>query len=657
MGERPVNPSSNETTGRLAVRRDGRAVVIADGSRRPVLAVSPDRLAASGAMHGDTVVARRLRRQKRLASGSTSSAPDDPPSGEVIRVLERANPTVVGTLRQSGRDRWVDPDDRRLPAVAVRGADLGASAGEKVVVAVATFPRPGRPEPAGSIVERLGTSGDPDAETLAIIRSYGLRETFPEEVLAEAERLPREVAPAEREGRLDLTGEVVFTIDDADARDLDDAVSLSRPDGPPAAGAARKGRSDKNPAAWRLGVHIADVARYVPPGSTLDKEARERGTSVYLVDRVLPMFPPRLSNGIASLHPGVDRLTLSVFMDVDAGGRVVAHELRRSVIRTVARLTYDEVAVVLEQGEGASGPALPVGVAGVLVEMGRLAACLRRRRMDRGSLDFDFPEEKAELDGQGHPVAIVRRPRNPATQLIEEFMILANETVADHLLWAGLPFISRAHEEPFHDDLVALREQLAPLGYRVPSDRRPRPADLQAILKAARGRPEEGVVQKALLRALPLAKYSVEPLGHFALASPNYLHFTSPIRRYPDLTVHRQLGAVLAGTARDADNRGLVPTAALAAANSRSERAAEKAEAETLRLARTELARACLGWVEEGEIVDVFDFGVFVRLANGVEGLVPARELGRTAPKLGGMMRVQVARVDMTKRHVDLLPA
>lgn len=658
----------------------GGAATVVDERRRPLVYVDADHFLASGVMHGDKVLARRLRRSRAPAAGPApgrpSTRPRELPPAEIVRVLERANATIVGTYQETGRESWVVPDDRRLgPRVAVRQSTLGALPGEKVVVALAHYPTAGRPEPAGPVVERLGRAGEPDAETLGIIRSLGLRDTFPADVLAEAEDLPREVTAAERRDRLDLTTETVFTIDDAEARDLDDAVSI--------AGGGE--------ALFRLGVHIADVSHYVPLDSALDREARLRGTSVYLPDRVLPMFPPRLSNGIASLHPGADRLTVSVFMDIDPGGRVTRCDIHRSFIRSVARLTYDAVAALLrpEFGEvlgdreatggakldGGSGPAavtraadepgagdpakaatIPAPVARALRDMAHLAKALRRRRMARGSLDFDLPEEKVVLDGAGRPSAVVLRPRNVATQIIEEFMIAANEAIADYLLWSGVPFVSRIHEEPFRDDLEALREQLKPLGYRVPAARAPRPADLQAILEAARGRPESAAVHAAVLRALPQARYSAVRLPHFALASVNYTHFTSPIRRYPDFTVHRQVLAVLKGAAHrpDAEAEGFeARLAAVAETSSRAERLAERAEAESLELMKTELARASLGWVDEGEVVEVHDFGAFVRLPNGIEGLVAAAEGGRSL-RPGERVRVQIVRVDVARRHVDL---
>ncbi len=652
-----------EIVGRLVVVRGGGALVV-DDRGKAVLAVEAGDFLDSGAMHGDTVVARRSK--KRGAAAANRAVPsaaaeravslpaadrDAPPPGHVTRILRRGNPTVVGTLERQGRSEWVTPADRRLPRVLIGKGSLGASPGERVVVAISTYPTLYRPDPIGAVVERLGAAGDPDAETLAIIRELGLRDSFPAKVLAEAEDLPREVAASECAGRLDLRAETVFTIDDEDARDLDDAISLS---------AGPKGTR-------RLGVHIADVAHYVPAGSALDTEARERGTSVYLVDRVLPMFPTRLSNGIASLHPGVDRLTLSVLMDVDESGRVTSCEVWRSVIRSVARLTYEAVAAFLDpagsrsSAAGAANFLPPESPArAVLPAMASLAADLRRRRMARGSLDFDLVEEKMKLDGDGRPLAVLRRQRNIATQLIEEFMIAANEAVADYLLWSGVPFMARVHEEPFPDDLAALRDQLAPLGYHVPTTRSPRPADLQAILEAARSTPQKDAVHAALLRALPRARYSAARLPHFALASSNYTHFTSPIRRYPDLTVHRQVARVLEGAVdRDpAELENLTSyLAATADACSRAERAADKAEEESLRLKKTELAKRFLGQVGEGAVVDVFDFGAFVRLPNGVEGLVPASALdGRLRPalRLGDKVTVQIVRADLAKRQVDM---
>ncbi|MEW6032349.1 MAG: VacB/RNase II family 3'-5' exoribonuclease [Bacillota bacterium] len=643
-----------ELLGTISVLRGGRVLVAGDRNR-PLLAIPPDLAVEAGVMHGDTVVARRIRRRGRAvpaASTENDRATRNLPAGQVVRVLRRAAQAVVGTYERSGREEWVVPDDWRLgPRVTVRGGALGAPPGEKVVVALSSYPGPGRPVPAGSVVERLGPAGAPDAETLAILRSFGLRESFDPEVLAEAERLPGEVGPDEREGRLDLTAETVFTIDDAEARDLDDAVSVAGP---------ADGRG------WRLGVHIADVAHYVKPGTALDKEAMRRGTSVYLVDRVLPMFPPRLSNGIASLNPSVDRLTLSVLMDVDRRGRVTGYELRRSVIRTVGRLTYDEVAAFLEpefgetlvdgpSGSGGSGRLSPE-VRAALREMAELAGLLRRRRLARGSLDFDIAEEKVRLDGEGRPLEVVLRPRNVATQIIEEFMIAANEAVADFLLWSGVPYMARIHEEPFPDDLEALRTSLAPLGYRVPT-RAPRAADLQAILETSRGRPEGPEVHSALLRALPQARYSAVRHPHFALASPNYLHFTSPIRRYPDLTVHRQVIAVLEGRRHDEPAGTAAPEVwleAVAEACSRAERTAEQAERESLRLKKAELAQCLLGWEDDGVVVDVFDFGTFVRLPNGVEGLIPAEGQGAGRLRAGDRVKAQIVRVDVSRRRVEL---
>jgi ribonuclease R len=615
------------------------AVLVVGQDGRPLFEVDPDQAKAVGAMHGDRVIARRKRRRGTVTG--------DLPPGHIVRVVSRANETIVGRLERLGRDEWVVPDDPRLgPRVSLHGGSLGALPREKVVVAVSRFPGPKRVFPSGAVVERLGPAGEPDAETLAVIRSHGLRDVFPAEALAEAERLPREVEPAELAGRLDLTGEVVFTIDDAEARDLDDAVSISR---------SGKDRS------WRLGVHVADVSHYVAAGSALDKEAERRGTSVYLADRVLPMFPPRLSNDIASLHPGVVRLTVSVFMDIDEHGRTTAVSVHASFIRSAARLTYDAAAAFLDGLDGGEdeGVRVPGPVGSALREMALLAETLRARRMRRGSLDFELPEEKVKLDGQGRPVEVVLRRRNRATQIIEEFMVAANEAVADYLLWHGVPFIRRVHEEPFPDDLEDLREVLAPLGYRIPTTRAPRPSDLQAVLAAARGRPEADDVHKAVLRALPQARYSLTPMSHYALALRNYTHFTSPIRRYPDLYVHRQVKAVLEGRAHagPGEEAALVRRlAAVADRCSRLERAAEAAELESVEVKKVELARRCLGLEEEGVVTGVFDFGAFVRLPNGVEGLVPAGALGHEPVSRGGRLRVQVVRADIERRRVELIP-
>lgn len=643
-----------EMTGRVTVGRRGEATVVDDRGRL-LFSLDPDHLLAAGAVHGDLVLVRRARGSRRRTTGpaadiraggprrTAAPALPLPPLGEVVRVLERGSSTVVGTLvREAGED-WVVPDDRRLPRVRVQGGSLGASPGEKVVAGLARYPGLGRPWAAGPVVERLGVAGEAATETLAVIRRLGLRDAFPPEVLAEAEALPGEVRPNDLSGRLDLTGEIVFTIDDADARDLDDAVSLAPPE---------RGR-------WRLGVHIADVSHYVAPGSALDREAALRGTSVYLVDRVLPMFPPRLSNGIASLHPGPLRLTVTVFMDIDEHGRVVGHDIRRSVIRSAARLTYDEALGLIEGSTGSEDHGLATRsgtrLGPTLREMSRLAERLAARRRARGALDFDLAEEKVVLDEEGRPVEVVRRPRDVATRLIEEFMIAANETVADHLLHMGRPFVARIHETPSPDDLQGLRELLAPLGYRVPARRPPRPSELQAVLEAARGRPEHETVHRAVLRALPQARYSAVRAPHYGLASPNYTHFTSPIRRYPDLTVHRSL----LGPPSTEPGLDAARLSAAAEWSSRQERLAEQAESEHLDLMKVELARRLLGEVHRGEVTQVHGFGAFVRLETGFEGLVPAglaapdRE-GVRALRPGQEVRVQVVRADLERRHVEL---
>ncbi len=625
--------------------------------------IAPD--AMGGALHGDRVVARK---SGRPVGGRSLE-------GEVIRVLARANQRIVGTLDREGGLGFVVPDERRIPYAVVvpAGALGGARSGDKVVVEITRWPEPRR-APEGRVVERLGRDGAPGVDILAVMYRYGLPTRFPEEVERQAEGVPLEVLPEDLEGRLDLRDRLVVTIDGEDARDLDDAVSLETVDGP-------------DGARWRLGVHIADVAHYVPEGSALDREARERGTSVYLVDRVVPMLPPRLSNGICSLNPGADRLTLSVFMDFDARGRRMRYEFAASVIRSRARLTYTAVWRSLA-GDGArpldaslpavvmaASPEEEAALPGVLAEMKKLASVLRERRMRRGSIALDLPEPKVILDASGRPLEVKRAERNLAHDLIEEFMLAANETVAAHCARRQIPCLYRIHEEPEAEKVEGLAETLHNLGIPFRAGKR-RPRDFQAALEAARGRPEEALVHAMVLRAMPQARYAADNLGHFGLAAKWYCHFTSPIRRYPDLVVHRVLKQVLAGylpAERAAVMAQDFPE--IARHSSERERRAEEAEMETVRAKMAEWMEGRVGQVFEGTVSGVTAFGIFVQLDNLIEGLVHVStmdddyyrfdeeqmaligERRRRRFRLGDRLRVRVTGASATARQVDFVLA
>src|SRR5438309_154311 len=475
------------------------------------------------AMHGDRVVARINRdvqpRRARDRHGRNE--------GRIIRILERARDTVVGTLQHSRNFYYVVPDDPRfvhdvyvqvpprtkLPKTPTRG--------DKVVVRLESW-ESRHVNPEGEIIEVLGPASAPGIDMLSIIRKYDLPTEFPKDVLDQAKGIPETVDARQFEGREDLRGEFIVTIDPDDARDFDDAIHVEKIGG-----------------GWRLGVHIADVAAYVEPDSPLDREARRRGNSVYLPDRVIPMLPERLSNGVCSLKPGVDRLTHSVFIHFDKHGNAKSARFARSLVRSARRLTYKQAYAILTAAPGDQlGERLHLAW--------ELAALLRQRRFEHGALDLDFPEVKVWVDKDGHPVKLERVENDKSHQLIEEFMLAANESVARELKKRAVPTIYRIHENPYPEKLAEFREFVLGFNYTV-GDVTHR-AELQRLLAATRGKPEEQALKVGLLKSLKRARYSPQPLGHYGLAKANYLHFTSPIRRYADLVVHRALGRDTAGT-------------------------------------------------------------------------------------------------------------
>ncbi|WP_374709341.1 ribonuclease R [Desmospora profundinema] len=554
----------------------------------------------NGAMDSDTVLARIHNHQK---DGRR-------PEGEVVRILKRGRTQVVGTYTDSKHFGFVMADDKRLPndIFIPKEAKGKAREGDKVVARIVRYPN-GRKSAEGQVVEVLGHKGDPGVDILSVIRKYQLPEAFPEDVLAEAERVPDTISEEEIRGRQDLRNRRMVTIDGADAKDLDDAVSVER---------LENGNI-------RLGVHIADVSHYVKAGSALDREAYERGTSVYLVDRVIPMLPQRLSNGICSLNPQVDRLTLTCDMEMDGKGNVVRHAIYPSVIRTDERMTYSDVKKILvDKDEALIEQYQP------LVDdfrlMNKLSEILRQRRFNRGAIDFNFSEAKIIVDEQGKPIDIVKRPRTVAEMLIEEFMLAANETVSEHFYKAKIPFLYRIHEHPDPDKLQSFFEFITLFGYTAKgraSDIKPRV--LQQLLEKVEGKPEETVISTVMLRSMQQAKYSPDCLGHFGLAAPFYSHFTSPIRRYPDLVIHRimretfEKGEDMSGD-RKAEWKEWLPEAAKH--SSERERLAIDAERDTNDLKKAEFMQDKVGETFEGIISSVTSFGVFIELENTVEGMV-----------------------------------
>ena len=536
---------------------------------------------------------------------------EDPATGrrtaKVTGVLERANRTVIGVLEKHDHALWLKPDSQRLPSliqVATRRRNLRA--GERAAVSMTSFGGHRQP-PMGTLKETFGPADQRESAVAAILYGHDIHRDFPPEVMEQTRAIPQFVQTAAMEGRLDLRDKTIITIDGATSKDFDDAVSLEQDE---------KGR-------WVLGVHIADVSHYVQPGTPLDLEAYERGTSVYFADQVVPMLPEALSNGICSLNPQVDRLALSCIMTLDREGAVVDHRIAKTVIRSTERMTYGDCNKLLA-GED---PALAVKydhILPMLQDMAALAKILDGRRRRRGGLDLETQESQVLCDEKGEPVAVVLRRQGESEKLIEAFMLAANECVAQHLAEAGKPCVYRVHEKPSTEKTDALRTLVAPLGYDLKTADGP---GLQKLLDWAKGKPEEGAVSLMVLRSLMKARYDGENLGHFGLAAPYYCHFTSPIRRYPDLMVHRILTAILDGKWDKAGKRltAAVPRSALQ--SSQRELAAQEAEREIEKRYLAEYMTHHVGETFTGAVTGVTRFGLFVMVAGGVEGLLPAEAL------------------------------
>jgi ribonuclease R len=587
----------NLIRGKIQMHAKGFAFLIPDDENETDVYIHHSDLAS--AMNNDKVL---VRIEKRDAVGSR-------PEGTVIRILERSITEVVGTFEDNKAFGFVVADDKRIPndIFIPKGKINGAVSGHKVIAKITKYPE-NRMSAEGEITEILGHKNDPGIDIISIIYKHGIKMDFPPEVLDQAMSTPDTIAESEIENRRDLRDEVIVTIDGADAKDLDDAVTVKKLDN----------------GNYKLGVYIADVSYYVTEGSPIDKEALERGTSVYLVDRVIPMIPHRLSNGICSLNPKVDRLTLGCEMEIDATGKVVNHEIFQSVIKTTERMTYHDVNRILVEKDEALRekyePLVPM-----FEEMEKLASILRSKRMGRGAIDFDFKEAKVLVDDNGKATDVVIRERSVAERLIEEFMLAANETVAEHFHWMDVPFIHRIHEDPDQSKLQHFFEFLAGLGYKVKgTSNEIHPQSLQTVLEDAEGKPEEMIISKLMLRSMKQAKYDPQGIGHFGLATEFYTHFTSPIRRYPDLIVHRLIRTYLIEKSLDAKTIGAwkekLPE--IARHSSEQERTAVDAERDTDDLKKAEYMQERIGEEFTGVISSVTSFGLFVELENTIEGLV-----------------------------------
>ena len=648
-------------TGKLSVHPAGYGFLSSEKPGDPDVFIAAENVGT--AMHGDRVVARI---SPEPASGRIKGRRE----GRVIRILERAHDTVVGTLQRSRNFYYVVPDDPRfvhdiyvrpVAEETDRRSATGATVGDKVVVRLEDW-QSRHVNPEGEIVEVLGPASAPGVDVLSVIRKYHLLTEFPSDVLEQAERIPENVDARQIAGREDLRNQFIVTIDPDDARDFDDAINVEQlPNG-----------------GWQLGVHIADVAAYVEPGSALDREARRRGNSVYLPDRVIPMLPERLSNGVCSLKPGVDRFTHSVFIQFDKRGMAKSARFARSAIRSAHRLTYKEAYSILM--------AAPRDQLGERLHLAwELAALVRRKRFERGALDLDFPEVKVWVDTNGKPVRLERVENDESHQLIEEFMLAANEAVARELKKRAIPTIYRVHENPDPEKLGEYREFALSFGYKV-GDLTHR-AELQRLLAEIRGKPEEQALKVGLLKSLKRARYDPQPLGHYGLAKTNYLHFTSPIRRYADLVVHRTLGrdgtTLPSAISRTPERRSrsdasyhMAEIASIAEHISTTERNAADAEIDATQMKKLEFFQQQLAGrkpqIFSATVVDVRNYGLMIELPDALlTGLVhvssltddfymfePARRqlIGRRSRKrfrVGDKLSVFVARVDVFKRQVD----
>lgn len=636
----------NLVVGKLEGNEKGFGFLIPEDKEREDIFIPAEEM--NGALHGDKVVVRIINRRE---IGKKEE-------GEIIKILERANKTIVGTFESSKNFGFVIPDDSRIAYdVFIPKADInGAKTNQKVVVEITSWPDKRR-NPEGRISEIIGFIGEKGTDILSIIKQFKLPEEFPQKVQAQASMIEQSVSKEEVERRIDLRDLNAFTIDGADAKDLDDAVSIEKLDN----------------GNYRLGVHIADVTHYVRERTALDKEAYKRGNSVYLIDRVIPMLPKELSNGICSLNPNVDRLTLSIFMEIDKNGSIIDHEIVEGVISSKARLVYDDVSNLLENDDKDAFEKLK-DVAEDLKMMEELCQILYHKREKRGSIDFDFPEAKIILDDNGIPVEIDKEDRRIANRMIEEFMLACNETIAERMYWTEMPFLYRIHEEPDMEKINEFNKFIHNFGYIIKGTQEVHPKDLQSLTKEVKGKKEETLINTLLLRSLKKARYSSEKDIHFGLAAKYYCHFTAPIRRYPDLQIHRIIKSYINGRLNPKEQdrlERLLPE--VADHTSMTERTAEEAEREVEDLKIAEYMSKRIGNEYEGMISSLTHFGMFVQLDNTVEGLVHFNNMiddyykfdeekyyiiGEHTKKiyrLGDIVKIKVVGADLAKRTVDFI--
>ncbi len=664
-------------TGTFTAHHRGFGFVTIEG-REDDLFIPPDD--TGDAMDGDTV---QVIINENGRGGRTEA--------RVLKVLKHANETLIGTFEKNKSFGFVIPDNPRITMdiFIPQGKENGAVSGHKVVVKLDTYATRNK-NPEGHVQEILGHINDPGVDILSIVRAYGLPEEFPEDVMEEVSHAPEELSAdyvAEeigKNGRVDLRDVPMVTIDGEDAKDLDDAVSVSK-------------ETINGEMIYHLGVHIADVSHYVKEGTPLDAEAYKRGTSVYLVDRVIPMLPHRLSNGICSLNAGCDRLAMSCLMDIDEKGIIVGHKICESVVRIDRRMTYTAVNAILEAKNGTEEPQTDApekekskekaefakkcleeyaDFVPMFLLLDETARVLRKKRMARGAVDFDFPECKIILDAKGRPVEIRPYERNAATMLIEDCMLAANETVAEDYYWQQIPFLYRSHEKPDGEKIKRFGILINNFGYSIRlQNGELHPKEMQKLLEKAAGSPEEALLARLALRSMKQAKYTTECMGHFGLAANYYTHFTSPIRRYPDLQIHRIIKENLHGgltKKRIAHYEKILPEVAIW--TSSRERLADEAERETDKAKKVQFMERHIGEEFTGVISGISNYGFYVELPNTVEGMVRLANLDgdyyvfdeehyelvgertRKKFKLGQTVKIQVVSVDRYLKTIDFLP-
>lgn len=601
-----------------------------------------------GALDGDTV---QVLVKKEGGEGKRRE-------GQVLNILERGNSIIVGTYTRSRNFGFVTPDNQKFTKdiYVAKAESKGAVTGHKVVVEITDFGDEQR-KPEGRVLEILGHVNDPGVDILSVIKAYGLPEEYPDEVMKQIEDIPDEVEESQKAGRADFRDLQTVTIDGEDAKDLDDAITLS-----------------KEGNMYHLGVHIADVSQYVTEGSPLDKEALKRGTSIYLVDRVIPMIPHKLSNGICSLNQGVDRLALSCMMDINEKGEIVKHKICESVINVTRRMSYTSVHKIIEEKDEQERKEYEELIP-MFELMYELAEILQAKRKKRGSIDFDFPEAKIILDEKGKPIDVKEYERTQANRIIEEFMLAANQTVAEEYFWSELPFVYRTHETPDMEKIQNLALFIENFGYTLKiKEDEIHPKEIQKLMCAIAGKPEEGLIGRLALRSMKQARYTTDCEGHFGLAMKYYCHFTSPIRRYPDLQIHRIIKENLHGGMKEKrieHYQKILPE--VTEQTSALERRADDAEREVEKMKKAEYMEQFVGKDFEGTISGLTTWGMYVELPNTIEGMIRVadipgdyyyydedlhRMVGENTGKvykMGEPLRIIVAGVDKLTRTIDFV--